>query len=135
MKQLILIILLLSPFFLIAQNPSTEQLMAELGYKKVDLETLKEEQLKQAEQSRKKACSSCPNKVKITPLTQMSKRSKEDILSEIDRLENQLIKLDDILENHQKAPNADPKMTQKYKTSIDRIEQRIELLKADSSLD
>lgn len=123
MKQLLFLLLLLSPFFIIAQDSSTEQLMAKLGYQKVDLDALKKEQL-----SKDKGCSTCPFKG--------TKKSTSAInhQHEIQKLKNQLPKLERILADAKTNLNMSPAMLQKHQTAIDNTKDRIKVLEKELSL-
>lgn len=113
MQYLLLLLFFASPFLLPAQNSTTEQMMEKLGYQKVDLDALKKQQ-----SASKKSCSSCPLVAKKVP-------SSFNVQHEIQKLKNQLPRLEQVAANAQKDPNIDPSMKQKYQADVNNTKQRI----------
>lgn len=114
----------MSPFFLVAQNTSTEKLMEELGYQKVNLNELKKEQLAQ-----KKTCSTCPNQAKTT----LAPNPSLNVQHEIQKLKNQLPKIEQMAKDAKNDPNMAPSMQQKYQTALKNTKERIKSLEQELS--
>lgn len=127
MRKIILMVLIISPFFLFAQDAQTEKLMEQMGYKKVDLKALSQQQAA-------KPCTTCPrSKNKSTTTTASS-----NLTIELERHKSQIPKLEAIIKDMEKDTHADLDLLNKYKTTLVNKRDRIatiehELIQANSS--
>jgi hypothetical protein len=118
---LLLIIFVVSPILLFAQDSDTERRMQELGFVKVDLN-----ELSKTQSTPKKACSSCPLKqVKTT-----SGNPTINHQHEIEKLENQLPSLEQAIKDAQVAGGTDP-MLPKYQTALKNTKDKIKALEKE----
>lgn len=121
-------VLIISPFFLFAQDAQTEKLMEQMGYKKVDLKTLSQQQ------QAAKPCTTCPrSKNKSTTATASS-----NLTHELAQHKRQVPKLEATIKDMENDAHADLDLLNKYKTTLVNKRNRIaaleqELVQASSS--
>ena len=106
---LLLILFVVSPILLFAQNSDTEKRMQELGFVKVDMN-----ELGKTQSIPQKACSSCPMKQVNTANT----KTKINYKLEIEKLKDKLPSLELAIKDLQAANNPDPSVLLKYQTAL-----------------
>lgn len=121
-RILLLVLFVVTPILLFAQNTDTEKRMQELGFVKVDLEELGKTQAKN-----QKHCASCPLK-QVHPTQNPSKINHEQ---EIEKLKNQLPRLEEAIKDAQSSNNTDPSVLQKYQTALSNTKDRINALEKE----
>lgn len=120
----LLIIFVVSPLFIFAQDSDTEKRMQELGFVKVDLE-----ELGKTQSLPKKHCSSCPMK----QVSSSYKNSKINYQIEIQKLKNKVPSLEQDIKAIQSAKNPDPNVLSKYQTALKNTKDRIKTLEKEFS--
>lgn len=118
----LLILFVVSPLFIFAQDSDTEKRMQELGFVKVDLE-----ELGKTQSLPKKHCSSCPMKQVSTS----NKNSKINYPIEIQKLKNKVPSLEQDIKAIQSAKNPDPKVLSKYQTALKNTKERLKTLEEE----
>lgn len=116
---LLLILFVVSPILLFSQSTDTEKRMQELGFVKVDLNTLSKTQ-----SAPQKACSSCPLKQGNLANTKINHEH------EIEKLNNQLPNLEQTIQDLQVSNPTDP-MLQKYQTALKNTKDRVKALEKE----
>ncbi len=121
MHRLLLLLLLISPLSLLAQDAQTEALMEQMGYQKVDLEALNKKQLAQ------KNCATCPLRANTN---QQAATPSINAAAEIETLNRQIPNLKQAIADLQNDPTADPAMLNKYQAALDYNNKKIKALEA-----
>lgn len=121
-RILLLVLFVVVPILLFAQNTDTEKRMQELGFVKVDLEELGKTQSKN-----QKHCASCP--LKQVHVTKNSPQINHE--QEIEKLKNQLPRLEEAIKDAQSSNNTDPSTLQKYQTALNNTKDRINALEKE----
>lgn len=119
---LLLILFVVSPSLLFAQNSDTERRMQELGFVKVDLN-----ELSKTQSAPKKACSSCPMK----HATASGAKPKINHKLEIEKLKDQLPRLEQTIKDIQAANSPDPSVLLKYQTALKNTKDTIKRLEQE----
>ncbi|MCH2023978.1 MAG: hypothetical protein MK207_15990 [Saprospiraceae bacterium] len=118
MRQILLVLLFLTPLILIAQNSQSEELMNELGYEKVDLTILNKKQINN------NPCSGCTSK-------QINNNRKTNSIpseEELKKLHKLVPKLKHQINLLTKNKNTAPAILQKYRTALKNTLKSIERL-------
>lgn len=113
---LLLILFVVSPLFLFAQDSDTEKRMQELGFVKVDLN-----ELSKTQSVPKKHCSSCPMK----QVSATSTNAKINYQQEIKKLKDKVPSLEQEIQTIQASKNPDPKVLSKYQTALKNTKETI----------
>ena len=119
---LLLIIFVVSPILLFAQNSDTENRMQELGFVKVDLNDLGKTQ-----SIPKEACSSCPMK----HATASSTKTKINHKLEIEKLKDQLPRLEQTIKDIQATNSPNSSVLLKYQTALKNTKDTIKRLEKE----
>jgi aconitase A len=119
---LLLIFFVVSPILLFAQNSNTEKRMQELGFVKVDLN-----ELSNTQSTPKKPCSSCPMK----QVNSTNTKTKTNHKQEIDKLNNQLPRLEQTIKDIQATNSPDPSVLLKYQTALKNTKDTIKRLEKE----
>jgi len=128
MQKLILILILMSPLYIFAQDAQTEALMKQLGYEKVDIAELAKKQ------AAKKPCSTCPIKRKKLSNQQansVSVHKSTTAENELPKLRAQLPNLEQRIADLKASPNSDPSALNKHEEALAATKRQIKKYEAE----